>query len=100
MKDDIKFYPPKFKNTYRIGLENIKDLVYQPSAWWGHRIPAYFLPEGGYVVAETEEKALELAKEKCGNPNLTMSDLRQDEDVLDTWFSSWLWPYLPVRRYQ
>ena len=67
-------------------------LVYQPSAWWGHRIPAYFLPEGGYVVAETEEKALELAKEKCGNPNLTMSDLRQDEDVLDTWFSSWLWP--------
>ena len=67
-------------------------LVYQPSALVGHRIPAYFLPEGGYVVAETEKKALELAKEKCGNPNLTMSDLRQDEDVLDTWFSSWLWP--------
>ena len=92
MKDDIKFYPPKFKNTYRHWMENIKDWCISRQLWWGHRIPAYFLPEGGYVVAETEEKALELAKEKCGNPNLTMSDLRQDEDVLDTWFSSWLWP--------
>ena len=87
MKDDIKFYPPKFKNTYRHWMENIKDWCISRQLWWGHRIPAYFLPEGGYVVAETEEKALELAKEKCGNPNLTMSDLRQDEDVLDTWFS-------------
>ena len=92
MKDDINFYPPKFKNTYRHWMENIKDWCISRQLWWGHRIPAYFLPEGGYVVAETEEKALELAKEKCGNPNLTMSDLRQDEDVLDTWFSSWLWP--------
>ena len=92
MNDDIKFYPPKFKNTYRHWMENIKDWCISRQLWWGHRIPAYFLPEGGYVVAETEEKALELAKEKCGNPNLTMSDLRQDEDVLDTWFSSWLWP--------
>ena len=92
MKDDIKFYPPKFKNTYRHWMENIKDWCISRQLWWGHRIPAYFLPEGGYVVAETEEKALELAKEKCGNPNLTLSDLRQDEDVLDTWFSSWLWP--------
>lgn len=92
MKDDIKFYPPKFKNTYRHWMENIKDWCISRQLWWGHRIPAYFLPEGGYVVAETEEKALALAKEKTGNPNLTMADLRQDEDVLDTWFSSWLWP--------
>ena len=92
MKDDIKFYPPKFKNTYRHGMENIKDWCISRQLWWGHRIPAYFLPEGGYVVAETAEKALEMAKEKTGNASLTMADLRQDEDVLDTWFSSWLWP--------
>ena len=92
MKDDIKFYPPKFKNTYRHWMENIKDWCISRQLWWGHRIPAYFLPEGGYVVAETPEKALEVAKEKTGNKALTMADLRQDEDVLDTWFSSWLWP--------
>ena len=92
MKDDIKFYPPKFKNTYRHWMENIKDWCISRQLWWGHRIPAYFLPEGGYVVAETAEKALEVAKEKTGNASLTMADLRQDEDVLDTWFSSWLWP--------
>ena len=92
MKDDIKFYPPKFKNTYRHWMENIKDWCISRQLWWGHRIPAYFLPEGGYVVAETAEKALEIAKEKTGNASLTMADLRQDEDVLDTWFSSWLWP--------
>ena len=92
MNDDIKFYPPKFKNTYRHWMENIKDWCISRQLWWGHRIPAYFLPEGGYVVAETAEKALELAKEKTGNANMTMADLRQDEDVLDTWFSSWLWP--------
>ena len=92
MKDDIKFYPPKFKNTYRHWMENIKDWCISRQLWWGHRIPAYFLPEGGYVVAETAEKALEMAKEKTGNASLTMADLRQDEDVLDTWFSSWLWP--------
>lgn len=92
MADDIKFYPPKFKNTYRHWMENIKDWCISRQLWWGHRIPAYFLPEGGYVVAETEEKALAMAKEKTGNANLTMADLRQDEDVLDTWFSSWLWP--------
>ena len=90
MKDDIKFYPPKFKNTYRHWMENIKDWCISRQLWWGHRIPAYYLPEGGYVVAETAEKALELAKEK--NPALTMADLRQDDDCLDTWFSSWLWP--------
>ncbi|MBE6301702.1 MAG: valine--tRNA ligase [Parabacteroides distasonis] len=92
MKDDIKFYPAKFKNTYRHWMENIKDWCISRQLWWGHRIPAYFLPEGGYVVAETAEKALEMAKEKTGNASLTMADLRQDEDVLDTWFSSWLWP--------
>ncbi len=92
MKDDIKFYPPKFKNTYRHWMEDIKDWCISRQLWWGHRIPAYFLPEGGYVVAETAEKALEMAKEKTGNASLTMADLRQDEDVLDTWFSSWLWP--------
>ena len=92
MKDDIKFYPPKFKNTYRHWMENIKDWCISRQLWWGHRIPAYYLPEGGYVVAETAERALELAKEKTGNASLTMADLRQDDDCLDTWFSSWLWP--------
>ena len=73
-------------------MENIKDWCISRQLWWGHRIPAYFLPEGGYVVAETEEQALSLAREKTGNAALTLADLRQDEDVLDTWFSSWLWP--------
>ena len=92
MDDDIKFYPPKFKNTYRHWMTNIKDWCISRQLWWGHRIPAYFLPEGGYVVAETDEQAVELAKEKTGNKDLTINDLRRDEDCLDTWFSSWLWP--------
>ena len=92
MSDEIKFYPAKYKNTYKYWMENIKDWCISRQLWWGHRIPAYFLPEGGYVVAETSEEALKLAKEKTGNSNLTISDLRQDEDCLDTWFSSWLWP--------
>ena len=92
MNDELKFYPAKYKNTYRYCMENIKDWCISRQLWWGHRIPAYFLPEGGYVVAATEEEALKLAKEKTGNPALTMEDLRQDEDCLDTWFSSWLWP--------
>ena len=92
MNDELKFYPPKYKNTYRHWMENIKDWCISRQLWWGHRIPAYFLPEGGYVVAETAEQALELAKEKTGNSNLTAADLRQDDDCLDTWFSSWLWP--------
>ena len=91
MNDELKFYPPKYKNTYRNWLENIKDWCISRQLWWGHRIPAYFLPEGGYVVAETPEQALELAKVKTGK-ELTPADLRQDEDCLDTWFSSWLWP--------
>ncbi len=92
MNDDIKFYPPKYKNTYKYWMENIKDWCISRQLWWGHRIPAYFLPEGGYVVATTLQEALELAKEKTGNQTLTLTDLRQDEDCLDTWFSSWLWP--------
>ena len=91
MNDELKFYPPKYKNTYKNWLENIKDWCISRQLWWGHRIPAYFLPEGGYVVAETPEQALELAKAKSGK-ELTLADLRQDEDCLDTWFSSWLWP--------
>ena len=92
MNDDIKFYPAKYKNTYRYWLENIKDWCISRQLWWGHRIPAYYLPTGGFVVAETIEEAVQLAREKSGNPELQASDLRQDEDALDTWFSSWLWP--------
>jgi len=92
MNDNIQFHPPKFKNTYKHWMENVKDWCVSRQLWWGHRIPAYYLPEGGYVVAETAEKALQLAIEKTGNKNLVLSDLKQDEDVLDTWFSSWLWP--------
>ena len=92
MNDELKFYPAKYKNTYRNWLENIKDWCISRQLWWGHRIPAYYLPKGGFVVAETPEQALELAKEKTGDANLKMEDLRQDDDCLDTWFSSWLWP--------
>ncbi|HIZ02273.1 MAG TPA: valine--tRNA ligase [Candidatus Bacteroides merdipullorum] len=92
MNDELKFYPAKYKNTYKNWLETIKDWCISRQLWWGHRIPAYFLPQGGYVVAETPEEALELAKKKTGNDALTLEDLRQDEDCLDTWFSSWLWP--------
>ncbi len=91
MNDELKFYPAKYKNTYRNWLENIKDWCISRQLWWGHRIPAYYLPEGGYVVAETPEQALELARAKSGK-DLTLAELRQDEDCLDTWFSSWLWP--------
>ena len=92
MNDELKFYPPKYKNTYRNWLENIKDWCISRQLWWGHRIPAYFMPKGGFVVAETIDKAVELARAKSGDNSLTAADLRQDEDVLDTWFSSWLWP--------
>ena len=90
LEDVIKFVPEKYKNTYRHWMENIKDWCISRQLWWGQRIPAYYLPKGGYVVAETAEKALALAQQK--DASLTMADLRQDEDVLDTWFSSWLWP--------
>ncbi len=92
MDDVIELYPSKFKNTYRHWMENIKDWCISRQLWWGHRIPAWYLPQGGFVVAENEEEALKAAREKTGNPDLALSDLRQDEDCLDTWFSSWLWP--------
>ena len=92
MSDEIKFYPTKYKNTYRHWLENIKDWCISRQLWWGHRIPAYYLPDNTFVVAETIEEALSLARQQSNNPNLSETDLRQDEDALDTWFSSWLWP--------
>ena len=91
LEGDIQFYPSKYVNLYRHWLENIKDWCISRQLWWGHQIPAYYLPEGGYVVAETAEEALKLAKEKAGD-HITMEDLRQESDCLDTWFSSWLWP--------
>ncbi|GAB3340832.1 valine--tRNA ligase [Marivirga atlantica] len=92
MNDNIQLIPPKFKNTYRHWMENVRDWCISRQLWWGQRIPAYYLPNGEYIVAETAEEALTLAKEKTGDNNLKLEDLRQDEDVLDTWFSSWLWP--------
>ncbi|MDD4158160.1 MAG: valine--tRNA ligase [Proteiniphilum sp.] len=89
--DIITFYPEKYKNTYRHWMENIKDWCISRQLWWGHRIPAYFLPQGGVVVGMTREEAFEKAKQMVNYP-LTIDDLKQDEDVLDTWFSSWLWP--------
>ena len=92
LEDIIRFVPEKYKNTYRHWMENIKDWCISRQLWWGQRIPAYYLPKGGYVVAQTAEQALVLAQQKSGDNTLTLADLRQDEDVLDTWFSSWLWP--------
>lgn len=89
--DTIRFFPEKYKNTYRHWMENIKDWCISRQLWWGHQIPAYFLPKGGYVVALTKEEAFEKAKQQV-DYELTIDDLKQDEDVLDTWFSSWLWP--------
>jgi len=90
MNDDIQFHPPKFKNTYRHWMENIKDWCVSRQLWWGQQIPAYFYEGNKYVVAESKEEALTLAQKE--KPSVTMADLRQDADVLDTWFSSWLWP--------
>ena len=95
MDDLIKFVPEKYKTTYRLWLENIQDWCISRQLWWGHRIPAYFYgaPEDDtFVVAETPEEALEKARKASGNESMQMSDLRQDEGALDTWFSSWLWP--------
>ena len=91
MNDDIQLHPAKFKNTYRHWMENVKDWCISRQLWWGQRIPVYYLPEGGYVVARTIEEALVEATAKTGK-TYQAEDLRQDEDVLDTWFSSWLWP--------
>ena len=98
MDDDIKFFPAKYKSTYRNWLENIQDWCISRQLWWGHRIPAYYIGESKegeeeqFVVAASKEEALELAKAKTGNNELTLDDLHQDEGALDTWFSSWLWP--------
>lgn len=90
--DTIQFYPSNLKNTYRHWMTNIKDWCISRQLWWGHRIPAYYLPNGGYIVASTPEEALSMAKEQLNDSSITLQDLRQDEDCLDTWFSSWLWP--------
>jgi valyl-tRNA synthetase len=94
MDDEIKFYPEKFKNTYKHWMENIRDWNISRQLWWGQQIPAYYYGSGDedFVVAETKEEALELAKQKTGNQELTADSLTQDQDALDTWFSSWLWP--------
>lgn len=94
MDDEVKFYPEKFKNTYKHWMENIRDWNISRQLWWGQQIPAYYYGAGenDFVVAETIEEALELAKQKTNNDQLTTDNLKQDEDALDTWFSSWLWP--------
>lgn len=94
MNDEVKFHPEKFKNTYKHWMENIRDWNISRQLWWGQQIPAFFYGEGqdDFVVAETIEEALTLAQQKSGNQNLTLENLKQDEDALDTWFSSWLWP--------
>jgi len=93
MNDTVQFHPPKFKNVFRHWMENVKDWCVSRQLYWGHQIPVYYLEDGSFVVAESKEKALEMAKEKSGNADLTVADLRQDEDVLDTWASSWLLPF-------
>ncbi len=92
LQGDVNFHPKKFINMYTSWMENVKDWCISRQLWWGHRIPAYFLQDGTFVVAETKEKALAKAQKLTKNPNLTEKNLRQDEDVLDTWFSSCLWP--------
>lgn len=92
MNDEIRLHPPKFKNMYRSWMENVHDWCISRQLWWGQQIPAYYLPDGSFVVATTAEEALKLARKESGNDGLQLEDLRQDQDVLDTWFSSWLWP--------
>ena len=92
MNDEIEFHPKKFKNLYRHWMENVKDWCISRQLWWGHRIPVYYLADNRFVVAASDEEALQQARELAANPSLSMADLRQDEDVLDTWASSWLWP--------
>ncbi|MAN85467.1 MAG: valine--tRNA ligase [Algoriphagus sp.] len=91
MDDVIQLHPPKFKNMYRVWMENVRDWCISRQLWWGHQIPAFYLPNGEFVVAKTKEEALEIAQKEYDS-KYTLADLKQDEDVLDTWFSSWLWP--------
>jgi len=91
MEDTIQLHPPKFKNMYRAWMENVRDWCISRQLWWGHQIPAFYLPNGEFVVAKTKEEALSLANEKF-HTSYKLEDLKQDDDVLDTWFSSWLWP--------
>ncbi|EON76233.1 Valyl-tRNA synthetase [Lunatimonas lonarensis] len=91
MEDQVRLFPPKFKNMYRSWMENVRDWCISRQLWWGHRIPAFYLPNGEFIVAYTAEEALREANQR-GDKKYTLMDLRQDEDVLDTWFSSWLWP--------
>jgi valyl-tRNA synthetase len=92
--EEVKLYPKRFDNTYRHWMENIRDWNISRQLWWGQQIPAYYFGDGSedFVVAETKEEALVLAKQKSGNQNLSADNLKQDPDALDTWFSSWLWP--------
>lgn len=92
MNDTVRFHPAKFKNTYRHWMENIKDWCISRQLWWGQRIPAYYLPNKEYVVAKTKEEAFAIAQQRYGNDCCTIDQMEQDADVLDTWFSSWLWP--------
>lgn len=92
LNDNIQLHPAKFKNMYRSWMENVRDWCISRQLWWGQRIPAFYLPNGEIIVEATPEKALEAAKKHTGNNDLTLADIRQDDDVLDTWFSSWLWP--------
>jgi valyl-tRNA synthetase len=92
MDDTVRLFPDKFRNVYRHWMENVRDWCISRQLWWGQRIPAWYYNNNEFVVAEHEDEALSLARKASGNPSLTISDLRQDEDVLDTWFSSWLWP--------
>jgi len=92
MDDTIKFHPKKFKNTYRHWMENVRDWCISRQLWWGQQIPVYYLPNNEMVVAKSIEQAFEKAKADFDLPDLKIEEIRQDEDVLDTWFSSWLWP--------